>query len=802
MSDSSRVSTPLGMRKRHLLSTIESLVTRLLVSTKHLLELLTQWARLEADDKFVSDAYVKLGNDFRAATRAFTAAGVDIRDIGDVPQALRVILEAALLELPSQENLDRFLPNIRNLIVTLLQNLKAKQQKAKMLAHDREDDPSLPLAGHQTQASHPANHPPSHQGSHQTGHPPASGHSTPSQSNAPTPSGLLSRHLRKITAELLDFVRERTNLAATASPTRRGLGTLTTSSQPPSQALTPNPYQQQQHQIPSLDALTQLQKQNAMQRRASKRFLAYQMARLTQDSVKHQLFVEDDEPEARPRDFGRFGRTDEDPEPELEPEPAPEPTRRLRFSRFEPEKAPPVPEPVAVPDVAPGANDSASTITGTRSKRSSMAQLDDHLFLKMHGRTKKVPVTFPVTFALLRLLFVEKFAYSPGTSSFPEIYIRDPHLGVLYELEELMLGEVTLGRLLTLNEVDPNTAMIRDLLLKVSLLATKVDGVSSQVSRQVKEAVSALDLTPAAPMAPVAVALGDDKAAQAVLRELGLIGFELKALKQAQTKHKELVAAVVSGVTDTVAHLREAGLDQGALKLANRSYMELCHQKLSEESDVLLTKVDDLQDVMEALRKDVAQRGVRVPEKLLKHTMSEIGAAKKELLAMIDYIAREKLVWKKIWEQELDKVCEEQQFFNLQDDLTQDLDEDIKKIEETFALIEQCLTQQMKALSRRNKPVFVAPLIEPGETLQGVKDAVMSQVASLVPDHGLRVEAIEKAERLRERELQMNARSQFDEELGDFVGEKKFKKLGGFEEIERIRQQRNEENLRNGLGGI
>ena len=44
------------------MSTIESSVTRLLVSTKHLLESLTQWARQEADDKFVSDAYVKLGN--------------------------------------------------------------------------------------------------------------------------------------------------------------------------------------------------------------------------------------------------------------------------------------------------------------------------------------------------------------------------------------------------------------------------------------------------------------------------------------------------------------------------------------------------------------------------------------------------------------------------------------------------------------------------------------------------------------------------------------------------------------------
>lgn len=123
-SSSSSISSAKSGSKSQSLNTIESSVTRLLVSTKHLLESLTQWARREADDKFVSDAYVKLGNDFRAASRAFTNAGVDISDIGDVPQALRIILEAALSEAPTQGNLDRFLPNIRNIIVTLLQNLK------------------------------------------------------------------------------------------------------------------------------------------------------------------------------------------------------------------------------------------------------------------------------------------------------------------------------------------------------------------------------------------------------------------------------------------------------------------------------------------------------------------------------------------------------------------------------------------------------------------------------------------------------------------------------------------------------
>ena len=83
---------------------------------------------------------------------------------------------------------------------------------------------------------------------------------------------------------------------------------------------------------------------------------------------------------------------------------------------------------------------------------------------------------------------------------------------------------------------------------------------------------------------------------------------------------------------------------------------------MSDDSDLLITKVDDLQDIMEEMRKDVAQRGVRVSDKQLKHILKDINLAKKSLHDMTLYISKERPVWKKIWEAELDKVCEEQQF--------------------------------------------------------------------------------------------------------------------------------------------
>ena len=198
----------------------------------------------------------------------------------------------------------------------------------------------------------------------------------------------------------------------------------------------------------------------------------------------------------------------------------------------------------------------------------------------------------------------------------------------------------------------------------------------------------------------------------------------------------------------------------------------------------------------------MAQRGVRVSDKQLKHILKDINLAKKSLHDMTLYISKERPVWKKIWEAELDKVCEEQQFLNLQDDLIQDLQDDIKKIEETYNLIEQCSIEQIKgASSKRNKIVANLYIPEPGESLHDLKDAVLNDIVGLTPNHESRLEAIERAEKLREKERDMMKLTKFQEELGDFE-DKKLKKSGGIEEIEKQRQLRDIENLKSSFGGI
>ncbi|RCK55887.1 Importin subunit beta-3 [Candida viswanathii] len=590
--------------KRRSLNTIESSVTRLLVSTKHLLESLTQWARQEADDKYVSDAYVKLGNDFRTAIRAFGNNGIDTSDIGNVPQALRIILEAALGEAPSQENLDKFLPGIRNIIVTLLQTLKSKQAKAKAIAQER-----------------------------------------------------ASREI-SIAADSGNNLNNHNGSGRCAS------------------------------------------------RRASKRFSAYQYAKLT--------------------NYNNTANT----VPKITNE-----NQAVRNSIILEKEE----EEVAASAHPPKTD-------GSRTAESET--VEDYILLRINSRTKKANVTFPVTFASLRLLFVEKFAYSPGSGNFPDIYIQDPGSGTL----------------LCLNESESQDRGLNELDSKLEDLKKRIESMSTDIISQVKDSLASIEV-------PAAAA-----AAAATRKDLIKLERDFRTIKQLHNSSSSAFKETIAAVVQDLRKFQEIGLEVS--QNSNRAYMEACNSKLSDDSDLLITKVDDLQDVMEEMRKDVAQRGVRVSDKQLKHIVKDIKSAKDSLHDMSSYIAKERPVWKKIWEPNWTRLAG-----------------DIKKIEETFGLIEQCSVEQTKGVSsKRNKIVANLYIPEPGESLHDAKDAVLSDIAALTPNHESRVEAIERAEKIREKEREMMRLNKFQEELGDFVEDNKLKKSGGIEELEKSRKMKDSEN--------
>src|SRR5439155_5096749 len=130
------------------------------------------------------------------------------------------------------------------------------------------------------------------------------------------------------------------------------------------------------------------------------------------------------------------------------------------------------------------------------------------------------------------------------------------------------------------------------------------------------------------------------------------------------------------------------------------------------------------------------------------------------------------------------------------EDLAVDLEDDLEKAAQTFALVEQATKQQNVQSSNTSSSFRSTSRNLPFD--QGIdpikaKDNLLGEVRALRPNHEDRVEAIERAEKARQKELESRQVGLFQKELGSFVEEGKLKKSGGVEEAERLRKVKDEQ---------
>lgn len=868
-------------------------MTQLLIATKQLLETLTAWSRQQATEAEVSDVYVRLGSEFNLACRAFTAIGVETSDLGNVPDALRTILESTLSQDASSQSLEVYLPKIREIIINLLHGLKRKQQKlSQKKVRDTGDisgSASIDRGPPPTQQPTPSTR--ARSGDSLGENPPrisslpngnSAGRGSPplyspsmrvSISTSASSSRSSHQHSTSISSNLSSPPINSAEMQPTPTveePTRNSV--------PPQYFPPPPPAPP-----PAQEALAALIREDPLQRRASRRYSAYQIAKLTGVSPNGvAMLPTSSNPSALPRtsreskeslDAVRVRRSytaksiprsnetspktnvNQIPEEhELEPD---SPTRisEKRAGPAVPAKddeltptqpsikidiAPPPPPPQKdnVPEDIPESPTKGpetaiiSSPPKSESRRNSSLQpaaKDLTLFLQLGRSIKKVVLSDGVdelSLTSLRLLFISKFNYSPPSGEdFPEIYLQDTVSGVRYELEDLR--DVKDRAVLCLNievldevkrHIDDGIGGLRKL---VDGLRGSVEGQTLQITRvaerQEEAAKKIAELSVAAPIAtpivlsspsfPSSSALEvtskQDNTAQLI--ELRDLRKDLAVLRQVYSTFVADINTSMSTIKTKASAVKAIAAQPTLGPNEGRTYVEDGKKTLGTDADALVNRVDDLQDTVEDLRKDVVQRGVRPLVRNLNQVRKEIAQARTELKKMTDYIKREKPVFRRVWEKEVELVCQEQDFFNMQENLIEDLQDDLDKAAQTFQLVEQCTEQQFKnnavngvaGAPRSSSRNFPAGLAHPDEKRDpnGAKDSILSEVRALQPNHESRLEAIERAEKLRQKELESRV-PEFQKELGEFVVEKKLKKAGGVDEVERLRTARDEKTRR------
>ncbi|GAV55823.1 hypothetical protein ZYGR_0AY02160 [Zygosaccharomyces rouxii] len=832
-------------------SSVETTVTKLLMSTKQLLQTLTQWSKGIVNERMVSDAYVQLGNDFKLVSKFFSHSGLEVSDLGDVPMDLRRVLEVALRDEPSDETLNRYLPSIREIIVTLLDKLKVKQALLKSMKSEKGAKRGLHQQRPSTVSSLSL-----------------SNKSTPPSSRTPSVNFTPKAHGQEVsepkTHRKNDFMSpEMAKDASFASPVNSNSSNLLSV-----EANTAAPKQQS---LSETEALSELKKGNNLQRRASKRFSAYQMAKLTNHSTTEAAAAgalasvppslaettTPSLPASSPASFppplptDLMAQTLESPvdkvpgsrrvssnnyDDDYDKEFNHQPTVKSTMDKF---PIPPTSAPAPVSKQQLHADTNATPSIKDYNDRINEKKDEDlsgklyTIFLSMSGKTKKCHLQLPTSMHELQLLFVEKFAYSFDEDNFPDLYLQDPKFSVFYELDQQGLSDLHDGCIIELKVKDKKkedegktegkelegkmepkvdfTEVISSLRGEISRAQEDILDQVRDLSMKTQEFLKNHELSmastnidrgalsgnvPTTTSTPPVPAVTQPAVPVETVKALRQ---ELSVLRQLHNENKKKSESIISTVLSKLENFKNLSLETDNSSNNNR-YIETSQNRLSELSDALLSKVDDLQDVIEVLRKDVAVHGVKPSKKKLDSVQKELVLAENDLSTMQKFMQNEKPQWKKIWKAELEKVCEEQQFLTLQEDLTADLKEDLGKALETFDLVNLCCVEQERHPKKsRSNPIL--PIPEPG-TFHKVRDQVLTEVQALNPDHNERIEALERAQKMWEREREYRETDAFEDELGNFVEKGNLKTAGGVEEVERIRRQKDEDNLRAYFGGL
>ncbi|GJJ11275.1 hypothetical protein Clacol_005507 [Clathrus columnatus] len=474
------------------------------------------------------------------------------------------------------------------------------------------------------------------------------------------------------------------------------------------------------------------------------------------------------------------------------------------------------------------------------------------VFLKVGLQVKKLTLEREgLSIPSLRLHFTEKFSYNPGLENFPAIYINDPSSHIQYELEDM--DDIKDKSLLSLN-IEPLDQIKQHIDLQISNLTQDIKDLKTAISTSRRQSLPAqasnLSLTQSptvarpsesqfaniarrvarlsklhnddgkitkmlmddsirspsssAPhhassssiipqMTGNSVAMSDIATSRFVVDlktqfdEVQNLRRDLGVVRQLYTDFMTQTKESLSTLRTQTASVR----DLASTKIGGaRAFIDTGKANMDKRSQNILTKVEELQDMVETLKHDVLKRHVSPKSNMMQTLKADIETTAKELESLTEHIQTVKPMWKKTWEEELQNIVEEQQFLSYQEEFMNDLSEDHKALTEVFGHIEKVIS--LRSSTGSAKARFRPPPMEEGHS--GLS-TVMLEIQGAAVDPERRLKAIAANQKNREKELASRT-DEFQNELNGFVQGKKLKLTGGTEEAERMRQKRNEITLK------
>ena len=295
-------------------------------------------------------------------------------------------------------------------------------------------------------------------------------------------------------------------------------------------------------------------------------------------------------------------------------------------------------------------------------------------------------------------------------------------------------------------------------------------------------------LVPQAQSVPIVPNLSS-KTVQSHLEEVQALRRELLVMRQLQRETHESSNEAIEALRTKAKELQT--MTEGHLPSVAQPEIESSREKLLTDSDKITERLEKLQDTIDELKHDLTRRKCHPGEVTMRYCREERKGLAENIAAFGKHIASVKPVWKETWERELQSILKDQTILKEQEGLLHDMKEDLEVLSEVFDDIEKFCASQAKAkpMPREYRPPPVS------EGFEGMA-SVLKQVSTIDVDQEERMRALEKADKMRQLKLATRI-DEFEEELVTFVGSKKLKKTGGAQEIDRLRDEKNKQMLKN-----
>ncbi|OMJ11450.1 Bud site selection protein 6 [Smittium culicis] len=206
--------------------------------------------------------------------------------------------------------------------------------------------------------------------------------------------------------------------------------------------------------------------------------------------------------------------------------------------------------------------------------------------------------------------------------------------------------------------------------------------------------------------------------------------------------------------------------------------------------------IEDLELLVNELRKDVVVRGSNPTFKLIDSTKSDLIKLQTNGDNLKEKIDNAKIEWKKLWELELQNIIEEQTFIK---HVSSELD---ILLSDSVTLQEMLETIEMRMESKNDTSEFsigmsdekFAKLMQLGgyedeAEIEYAKSAVLEEITRTNIDHEKRLDAINQSERIRKLDLRSRT-TDFQEELAYVVNKHKKSIPRSVEELEKSREEK------------